>query len=150
MFYAWGEPSLVILLAVSILVNYALGRAIDSFFGKPASKAAFIGAVVFNLGLLGVFKYTGFFVTNLNAVLPFHIPEPKLSLPLGISFYTFQTLTYIIDLYKGRVWVQKSLLKFAAYISMFPQIASGPIVRYSIIAEQLDHREVTAQALPME
>ena len=144
-FYAWGEPSLVILLAVSILVNYALGRAIDSFFGKPASKAAFIGAVVFNLGLLGVFKYTGFFVTNLNAVLPFHIPEPKLSLPLGISFYTFQTLTYIIDLYKGRVWVQKSLLKFAAYISMFPQIASGPIVRYSVIAQQLDHREVTAQ-----
>lgn len=144
-FYAWGEPSLVVMLAVSICVNYALGLLIDRFYGRSGGRAAFIAAVAVNLGLLAVFKYTGFFVENLNSLLPFKIPEPKISLPLGISFYTFQTLSYIIDLYKGRVRVQKSFIKFAAYVSMFPQLVAGPIVRYSDIAEQLDERTVTAQ-----
>ena len=144
-FYAWGEPSLVILLLISITCNYILGLIIDKFYGTGGCKAAFIAAVALNLGFLGVFKYTGFFVSNLNAVLPFDIPDPQISLPLGISFYTFQTLSYIIDLYKGRVHVQKSLIKFAAYVSMFPQLVAGPIVRYADIAAQLEERTVTSK-----
>ena len=142
-FYAWGEPSLVIMLMISILINYSLGLVIDKFYAKPLSRAAFIAAVVIDLGLLGVFKYTGFFVENLNAILPVKIPDPHISLPLGISFYTFQILSYVIDLYKGRVKVQKSIIKFAGYVSMFPQLVAGPIVRYADVAKALDDRKVT-------
>ncbi|MDO5398668.1 MAG: MBOAT family O-acyltransferase [bacterium] len=143
-FYAWGEPSLVIMLAVSITLNYIYGLLIDKFYAGPGAKAAFTAALITNFGFLGVFKYAGFVVDNLNALLPFEIPEPNISLPLGISFYTFQILSYIIDLYKGRVKVQKSLIKFAGYVSMFPQLVAGPIVRYADIAEELDSRTVTA------
>ena len=142
-FYAWGEPSLVIMLTVSILMNYILGRIIDKYYAGPGARAAFIASLAVNFGFLGVFKYTGFFVDNLNALLPLEIPAPKISLPLGISFYTFQTLSYIIDLYKGKVRVQRSLIKFAGYVSMFPQLVAGPIVRYADVAAELDDRRVT-------
>lgn len=142
-FYAWGEPSLVIMLAVSISLNYLFGRIIDRFYASAGAKAAFIASLVTNFGFLGVFKYAGFFVDNINALLHMNIPDPKISLPLGISFYTFQTLSYIIDLYKGRVKVQRSFIKFAGYVSMFPQLVAGPIVRYADVAAELDDRKVT-------
>lgn len=142
-FYAWGEPSLVIMLAVSLILNYTYGRLIDKFYAKSGARIAFIAALITNFGFLGVFKYAGFFVQNLNMILPVKIPDPHISLPLGISFYTFQILSYIIDLYKGRVKVQKSFLKFAGYVTMFPQLVAGPIVRYADVAAELDDRTVT-------
>lgn len=142
-FYAWGEPSLVIMLAVSITLNYIYGRLIDKHYATTKAKAAFIAALITNFGFLGVFKYTGFFVSNINLLLHTNIPLPNIALPLGISFYTFQTLSYIIDLYKGKVRVQKSLIKFAGYVSMFPQLVAGPIVRYADVAAELDNRTVS-------
>lgn len=142
-FYAWGEPSLIIMLSISLVLNYIYGRIIDRYYGSVGARIGFALALITNFGFLGVFKYTGFFVENLNAILPFNIPDPQISLPLGISFYTFQILSYIIDLHRGDVKVQKSLLKFVAYVSMFPQLVAGPIVRYSDIAAQLENRKVT-------
>lgn len=143
-FYAWGEPTLVLILAISILMNYIYGRLIDVFYGKTQSTVVFVISVVTNLGALAVFKYLGFFIENINSLLGTEIANPQISLPLGISFYTFQTLSYIIDLYKGKTKVQKSIISFAAYVSMFPQLVAGPIVRYSDIAAELKQRRVTA------
>lgn len=148
-FYAWGEPSLVIMLAISLVLNYIYGRIIDRYYASTGARVAFALALITNFGFLGVFKYAGFFVENLNAILPFDIPDPQISLPLGISFYTFQILSYIIDLYRGEVKVQKSLLKFVAYVTMFPQLVAGPIVRYSDIALQLDNRKVTIESFAL-
>lgn len=142
-FYAWGEPAYVIMLLVSILINYIFGRLIDSFYGKTESRVCMIAAVIVNLGMLGVFKYTGFFVENINLIFRTSIPDPKIGLPLGISFYTFQTLSYILDVYNGKTRVQKSLINFGAYVSMFPQLVAGPIVRYSDIARELNFRHTT-------
>ena len=148
-FYAWGEPSLVIIFAISLVLNYIYGLIIDKWYATGVSKAAFVMALITNFGFLGVFKYAGFFVSNLNAILPFDIPDPNISLPLGISFYTFQILSYIIDLYRGNVRVQKSFIKFAGYVSMFPQLVAGPIVRYADVARQLDDRKVTIEGFAM-
>ena len=142
-FYAWGEPSYVIMLLVSILMNYIFGRLIDLFYGKTTARVFMIAAVSLNLGMLGVFKYTGFFVENINLIFRTSIPDPKIGLPLGISFYTFQTLSYILDVYNGKTRVQKSLINFGAYVSMFPQLVAGPIVRYSDIARELNRRHTT-------
>jgi alginate O-acetyltransferase complex protein AlgI len=131
------------MLAISLVLNYTYGRLIDKFYAKPGARAAFIAALVTNFGFLGVFKYTGFFVENINALLRVNIPDPHISLPLGISFYTFQILSYIIDLYKGNVRVQRSFIKFAGYVTMFPQLVAGPIVRYADVAAELDDRTVT-------
>ena len=144
-FYAWGEPVWVILLIFSALVDYINGRIIDKFYARPAATLALISSLVINLGLLGVFKYSGFFIDNINALLNTSIPNPQLSLPIGISFYTFQTLSYTIDMYRGKTRVQKSFLNFLAYVSMFPQLVAGPIVRYSDIAKEIDDRKVTME-----
>lgn len=141
-FYAWGEPVWVLALIFSSLVDYCNGLAIGRF---PQHKKWFLlCSLVINLGLLGTFKYSGFIVENINALLGINIPFHGFSLPLGISFYTFQTMSYTIDVYRGEVKVQKSLLKFMAYVSMFPQLVAGPIVRYIDIEEQIDDRKVTA------
>ena len=142
-FYAWGEPSYVVMLIFSILINYVFGRLIDISYGSNVSRVMMIIAMIVNLGLLAVFKYTGFFVENINALFHINIPDPKIGLPLGISFYTFQTLSYILDVYNGKTRVQKSLVKFGAYVSMFPQLVAGPIVRYTDIAQELDKRHTT-------
>lgn len=142
-FYAWGEPLWIILLLGSVTVNYLFGLLIDKWKGTPKAKLAVAMSLVFSLGLLGVFKYTGFFVENLNAILPFDIPNPNITLPIGISFYTFQIISYIMDAYWGKVKVQHNFFKFLMYVSMFPQLVAGPIVRYSVIEKEIDCRKST-------
>ena len=142
-FYAWGEPVYVILMIYSILMNYGMGRLMES---QPRFKKAILGYTVFlNLLVLGFFKYSGFLVTSLNSILPagHQLPVRDLKLPIGISFYTFQALSYIIDLYRGKFKAQKNLIRFAAYITMFPQLIAGPIVRYEDVESQFEAREIT-------
>ncbi len=143
-FYAWGEPVYVLALIFSSLVDYTVGLVISKNFGTRKAKIALLASLVINLGLLGVFKYAGFFVENINLIFGTDIPFRGFALPLGISFYTFQTMSYSIDMYRGDVKVQRSLLKFMVYVSMFPQLVAGPIVRYIDIESQMDNRRVTA------
>lgn len=140
LFYAWGEPVYVVLMIFSTLVDYFHGMLVHRFRGTKKAKIALISSVVINLGLLCVFKYSDFVVANLNALLGTAIPQPNLPLPIGISFYTFQTMSYTIDVYRGDTKMQKNIISFGAYIALFPQLIAGPIVRYSTVAEQLDHR----------
>ena len=145
-FYAWGEPVYVILMIFSILINYVTGLELEQYRRKNKRhkrRMTLIFNIVVNLGILGFFKYYGFFVENLNAVLPFDIPYKELALPVGISFYTFQTLSYILDLYWERVEVQTNLVNFAVYVTMFPQLIAGPIVRYADVAKQLAKRTIS-------
>ena len=143
-FYAWGEPVYIILMLLSILLNYVCGLDIYHKEDDPQkARRSLIFAVVCTLLLLGFFKYYGFVLDSLNAVLPVDIPYRELPLPIGISFYTFQALSYIIDVYRKEVRPQKNILYFAMYISMFPQLIAGPIVRYIDIEEQLKNRTVT-------
>ena len=141
-FYAWGEPVYIILMLLSILFNYVCGIDIARYLkqGKKRRRRLIFNIVV-NLCILGFFKYSGFVVDSINAVLPVHIPYRELPLPIGISFYTFQTLSYIIDVYRGNVKVQKNMLHFALYVSMFPQLIAGPIVQYADVEEQLMSRK---------
>lgn len=144
-FYAWGEPVWILALLFSAVIDYIHGRIIDKYFGKWQAKAALISSLVLNLGILMTFKYLGFFNSNINFIFKTHLPVNVFSLPLGISFYTFQTLSYTIDMYRGEIKVQRSLLKFMAYVSMFPQLVAGPIVRYIDIEKQIDNRTVTKE-----
>ena len=142
-FYAWGEPVYVFLMLFSIVFNYLSGIEIDGYRQNENTKMlrySFWFTVIVNLAILGFFKYYGFLVNNLNAILPFEIPYRELSLPIGISFYTFQTLSYIIDVYKGVVPVQRNFVSFGAYVTMFPQLIAGPIVRYTDVDAQLSKR----------
>lgn len=142
-FYAWGEPVWVLLLIFSTLVDYCNGRIIDRYYARPQATVALCASLVINLGLLCTFKYSGFITENINAIFHTSLPVPSIALPIGISFYTFQTLSYTIDLYRGRTKVQKSYLNYLTYVSMFPQLVAGPIVRYSTIAKELGDRRVT-------
>lgn len=142
-FYAWGEPTCVVLLLLSTLVNYLAGLWIDSKRGKGDAKIALILAIAFNLGLLFVFKYTDFFVENINAVFNSSIPEPHIRMPIGISFFTFQIMSYVIDCYWEKVDVQKNFFRLLLYISLFPQLVAGPIVRYSTVEEEIKDRKTT-------
>lgn len=146
-FYAWGEPWLVILMLFSILLNYTSGIFIGiNREKKGLARFIFILSVILNLGLLGFFKYAGFIGETLNMVMPFlNIPILEIALPIGISFYTFQTMSYTIDVYKNTVKVQKNIITFGTYVSLFPQLIAGPIVRYEDVAEQLMHRKETLQ-----
>lgn len=145
-FYAWGEPVYVALMLFSIVFNYLSGIELTVYEEtnqNSKKKFCFWMTVAVNLGVLGFFKYYGFLIGNLNAILPFHIPYRALPLPIGISFYTFQTLSYIIDVYKGKVEVQKNFVRFGAYVTMFPQLIAGPIVRYSDVEKQLRKRSLS-------
>ena len=145
-FYAWGEPVYVILMIFSILINYVSGLEIEAYQEsgeEKKAKYAFIVTLVVNLLVLGFYKYYGFLISNLNAILPFRIPYKELALPIGISFYTFQTLSYVIDVYKGKLNAQKNPITFGAYVTMFPQLIAGPIVRYSDVEKQLSEREIS-------
>lgn len=137
MFYAFGEPRNVAVLCVSILLNYVLGLQIAKREGT-ARKGWMIGAVSLNLAVLFVFKYAGFFLSSVCALTGLPFSAPALSLPLGISFYTFQIISYLVDVYRGETPAQRNLTKLALYASMFPQLVAGPIVRYSSLAEQMD------------
>lgn len=135
-FYAWGEPACVFLMAGSILMGYVLGRLIEAYHSKLCLWAG-IGIC---LGLLGYFKYADFAIRNVNAVTGLGLPLLSIALPIGISFYTFQLLSYLIDVYRGSVKAQRNLVSLAAYITMFPQLIAGPIVRYSDVERELGTR----------
>ena len=140
-FYAWGEPVYVVLMILSILLNFFCGKDIGEKRADPVrAKRSLIFAVVMNVLILGFFKYYGLLMETLNVLFPYEIPYRELALPIGISFYTFQELSYLIDIYRGNAKPQQRLLPFALYISMFPQLIAGPIVRYVDIAAQLLNR----------
>ena len=141
-FYAWGEPVYVLLLIAMSGVNWLFGILL----GKQHKKWLLVLAIVLDLGCLAVFKYAGFLVENLNA-LGLAIPVPKISLPIGISFYTFQALSYTIDVWRGKVGVQRSFWRFLLYVSLFPQLIAGPIVRYSDVEPQMEHREIDLEEI---
>ncbi len=142
-FYAWGEPVMIWVLLASVMVNFGLALLVERYRDTPRSKAALTVSVVFNLGLLGMFKYLGFLVENFNVISPVDLPVPGVVLPIGISFYTFQILSYVADVYRGEVPAQKSPLKFLMYVSMYHQLVAGPIVRYSHIADEIENRVIT-------
>ena len=143
LFYAYGEPVYIFLMLLSAFLNYALALLME----KIPSKWIMTAAVAVNLAILGVFKYTGFLVDNLNGIFGLSIPVPAISLPIGISFFTFQALSYVIDVYRGDVAVQKSYWKLLLYISFFPQLIAGPIVRYKDVAWEIDNRTVDAKEM---
>lgn len=145
-FYAWGEPKYVFLMMFSIAVNYGFGLLLDKYReNRRLSKLLLTLSVIVDIGLLCVFKYTDFVITNLNRALNADIGLLYLALPIGISFYTFQAMSYTIDVYRDDVKVQRNILNFGMYITMFPQLIAGPIVRYSDVEAQLDDRSVTAK-----
>jgi alginate O-acetyltransferase complex protein AlgI len=142
-FYGWGEPVYVLLMVFSIAMNYAFALAIVRW---PKHKKLFlIFCVAINLGILGYYKYTNFFMDNLSAVIPAlrSVSIPDVILPIGISFYTFQCMSYVIDVYRGDVDAQKNPFLFGTYVALFPQLIAGPIVRYSDVNKELIHRTIT-------
>lgn len=143
-FYAWGEPKYVFLMIFSILVNYIFGRLMDKNRGRQKRmKLLLVLSVIIDIGLLSVFKYTDFIITNVNAIFGSSFDLLNIALPIGISFYTFQAMSYTIDVYRDDVRVQKNLIDFGMYITMFPQLIAGPIVRYADVQDQLAERSVT-------
>ena len=144
LFYAFGEPMYILLMLASILVNFTAGRLLP-LCGKGLDKLVLALAVVLNLGMLSLFKYTDFFLTTVNQVFSLEIPLTGIALPVGISFFTFQGLSYVIDVYRDREMCAKSIVKLALYISLFPQLIAGPIVIYHDVANQIDHRETTPE-----
>ena len=139
-FYAWGEPKYVVLMVSSILLFFLCGLAIGKAQSKQWKKIWLTLSIVGSVLLLGIFKYADFFVTSFNSVTGLSIPLLKLALPIGISFYTFQCLSYTIDVYRGNTEVQKNIVSFGAYVALFPQLIAGPIVRYVDVARELNER----------
>ena len=142
-FYAWGEPIYVFLMLYSILFNYWMGLLMEKH--EALKKEILVFSVIINLFLLGFFKYYGFLVSNINAIFHLSLPIREIALPIGISFYTFQALSYIIDLGRGRFKAQKNFIAFATYITMFPQLIAGPIVRYEEIRTQMMKRTLSLE-----
>ena len=145
-FYAWGEPIYVILMIISTFADYSFALYADHWNQKgdrQRARRAVYATVIFNLGMLGFFKYTDFLIGSVNGLLGCQIPLLNLPLPIGISFYSFQTMSYTIDVYRGEAKPQRSPLDLGAYVAFFPQLIAGPIVRYSTIAEQLQERRET-------
>lgn len=141
-FYAWGEPVYVLLMVFSAFANYIAGLCIRKYRGGKGDTIATASAVIFDFLMLGIFKYSGFIAENINALFSSSIPVPDIKLPIGISFYTFQTVSYIIDCHWEKVQPQKSFKKYLLYLSLFPQLVAGPIVRYSTIEKEIDNRSV--------
>ena len=141
LFYAWGEPVYILLLILSAGVNYSAGLLIGRFGSSREGKLSAAAAVSFDILMLVIFKYSGFIVENFNHLLNISLPVPDIKLPIGISFYTFQTISYILDCLWETVRPQKSFRKFLLYISFFPQLIAGPIVRYSTIEDEIENRK---------
>ena len=141
LFYAWGEPRYVLLMGISIVQGYGFGLLVERYKGKKGAKVALGLSVFFSLGMLGYYKYADFFISAVNGVTGLSIPLLRIALPIGISFYTFQILSYVVDVYRGQVRAQRNFIDLAAYISMFPQLIAGPIVRYSDIESSLKQRQ---------
>ena len=139
-FYAWGEPKYVFLMIATICLFFFCGIAIGKANSQKMKKLWLTVSVVISLALLAIFKYADFGVSSVNAALGTSLPLLKLALPIGISFYTFQCLSYTIDVYRGEAQVQRNIISFGAYVSLFPQLIAGPIVRYVDVARELDNR----------
>ncbi len=145
-FYGWGEPVMVLLMLVSIVINYIGGYFVEKFKpNKKKAKIPLVLTIVADIGILAFFKYIGMIISTLN-LLPFlNLPMIEVSLPIGISFYTFQTMSYVIDVYRDDAPVSKSLINFGTYVALFPQLIAGPIVRYRDVSEQIQHRTETLE-----
>ena len=142
-FYAWGEPLYILVMLGSTLIDYCAGLLIWKFDKNIVVKRiSLIVSILMNLGLLGVFKYGGFVIDNVNNIFATAFDNPNLPLPIGISFFTFQSMSYTIDMYLGKIKVQKNPITFAAFVNLFPQLVAGPIVRYDDIARELDDRKI--------
>ncbi len=144
LFYSWGEPKYIWIMIFSTILDYTCGRNVDS--NKKANKlnkarAWLIVSIVVNLGLLAFFKYSDFIIGNINGLIGLNIPLLNIPLPIGISFYTFQTMSYTIDVYRGETKVQNNIVSFGSYVTLFPQLIAGPIVRYQTVAEEIDNRK---------
>lgn len=148
-FYAWGEPKLALLMVVTILVFYLCGLAIGRANSQAARKRWMIVSVAIGLGLLGLFKYADFFIGSVNAVTGLSLPLLRLVLPIGISFYTFQCISYTVDVYRGDAAAQKNLISFGCYVSLFPQLIAGPIVRYTDVSRALEGRTHSMEAFTL-
>lgn len=144
-FYAWGEPVYILLMVATTAVDFFAGMFIEKYRGTKKAKLFLALAVILTLSSLGLFKYYGFFTTAANSLFSVQIPLLGVALPIGISFYTFQALTYVVDVYRDKVPVQTSFYKLLLYVSMFPQLIAGPIVRYSDVCEQIEARTCTVQ-----
>lgn len=148
LFYAWGEPVYVLIMLLSTAIDYCAGRLMDRFdSNKNIRQATLLVSVVMNLSLLGIFKYGSFFIGSVNGIFGSAIPDPGLPLPIGISFFTFQSMSYTIDLYRRNIKVQKNFIDFAAFVTMFPQIVAGPIVRYEDVSAQLACRRIDLSSM---
>ena len=147
-FYAWGEAVYIILMLASIAVAYVTGIFADRKRKNASQKGALIAllfAIIWNMGLLVFFKYTDFFISNVNSMFGFSVKLLGLTLPIGISFYSFQTLSYVIDVYRGEVRAQKNIITLGTYVTLFPQLIAGPIVRYQTIEDQLNYRKESVE-----
>lgn len=142
-FYAWGEPKYILLMLFSCIVDYIHAIVIENNRDNIKSKIALCSSICINLGMLFYFKYTDFFINILNSSLGTELPYLNLALPIGISFYTFQTMSYSIDVYRGNVKAQRNLISLATYVTLFPQLIAGPIVRYSDIEKNINNRKIT-------
>ncbi len=145
-FYGWGEPVYIVIMFVSILIDYTHGLLVEKYRHDDRKARWFVGqSVVFNLLLLGFFKYWDFLAANLSLIPGISVPQLGIPLPIGISFFTFQTMSYTIDVYRQDAPVQRSMVKFGTFVTMFPQLIAGPIVQYKTVAKELDHRINTSE-----
>ncbi len=146
-FYAWDEPVRIVFLILSAVVNYFVGIGIGAFKKEKYKKLCLIGGLIYNIGMIGFFKYRGFIITNINSIFSADIPVPEIVQMAGISFYTFQVISYIVDCYWGKVEPQKNFFKLLLYVCLFPQLIAGPIVRYQTIAAEIDSRKTSLEDL---
>lgn len=143
-FYSWGEGKYFLIMIASIIIDYTAGRLIYRYKNEIKKKTIVLCiSLVFNLGLLFFFKYFNFFIDNINNIFNFAIKGVKITLPLGISFYTFQTMSYSIDVYRGKIVPEKNIINFAAFVTLFPQLIAGPIVKYTDINKEISRRVIT-------
>ena len=145
-FYAWGEPKYVLLLMFMAFASWACALGVDRASSRRDQRGWVMLAAVIDIGLIGYFKYADFFLSSVNAVTGLSLPLLKLSLPIGISFYTFQVLSYVIDVYRSETAAQRNFIDLATYVSLFPQLIAGPIVRYSDVAAELKSRTHSVSA----
>ena len=143
LFYAWGEPVWVILLILTAFLDYNNAKYIEKYRGTRKATLFLLLTIVIDIGIFTVFKYSGFFISNLNLLPFFDLKVPKFTLPVGISFYTFQTLTYVIDVYRGKISAQPKFSKYLLYLSLYFQLVAGPIVRYTDVAREIEHRNLS-------
>ena len=146
-FYAWGEPVYIFLMLFSTISDYVWGRLIEEYRGKDRSRIFLLCSIVINLFILGFFKYADFLMQTVNAVFGTSIPFLNLPLPIGISFYTFQTMSYVIDVYRGDTKAQRNILQFGVYVTMFPQLIAGPILKYHQVERYLQDRRTDLDAI---